>query len=283
MCDLRGPLHPCLLERSPLRPTGVSPASAGRDLRECFLPVSAMFDDAPLAVSCQDTPVRSVRSKKTAQTEKSLFAGSVSTEMSLKTRATANTSVRVHSCFASDEIPNSLAAAGIQAAMNIAGRAASAITPCQATSSRKLTIARSNHLTRRHAGATRDKSLWNRNWVEVFEVTSELPKEQRARSCPLCEGGLPFMSSQARRVAVQKHINQFHDGETLPSIARRRQTGRGAARESGFVTHHEERTDEEQGRRCPQQEWTRTGCDPASMGGMDGNEGIPSRAERGCT
>ena len=42
------------------------------------------------------------------------------------------------------------------------------------------------------------------------------------------------MSSQARRVAVQKHINQFHDGETLPSIARRRQTGRGAARESGL-------------------------------------------------
>ena len=76
-----------------------------------ILPVSAMFDEAPLAVSYQDTPVRSVRSKKTAQTEKSLFAGSVSTEMSLKTRATANTSVRVHSCFASDEIPNSLAAA----------------------------------------------------------------------------------------------------------------------------------------------------------------------------
>ena len=76
-----------------------------------ILPVSAMFDDAPLAVSCQDTPVRYVRSKRTARTEKSLFAGSISAGMSSKTRATANTSVRVHSCLASDEIQDSMAAA----------------------------------------------------------------------------------------------------------------------------------------------------------------------------
>ena len=207
--------------------------SSGRRAR-VILPVSAMFDDAPPAVSCQDTPVRSVRSKRTAQTEKSLFAGSISTEMSSKTRATANTSVRVHSCLASDEIPDFLAAARDPGGDEHRWTCRICHHTLSAASSRKLTIARSNHLTRRHAGATGDRSLWNRNWVEVFEVTSELPKEQHAWSCPLCEGGLPFMSSQARRVAVQKHINQFHEGETLASIARRRQTGRGAARESGL-------------------------------------------------
>ena len=31
-------------------------------------------------------------------------------------------------------------------------------------------------------------------------------------ACPSCPG-------QARRVAVQKHINQFHEGETLASLA----------------------------------------------------------------
>ena len=89
------------------------------------------------------------------------------------------------------------------------------------------------------------------------------------------------MSNQARRVAVQKHINQFHEGETLASIARRRQTGRGAARESGLSRTRRNALMREQGRRCPQQERTRTSCGPANIGRMDGNEGIPSKSESG--
>ena len=179
--------------------------------------------------------VSSKRSKSTAQVEKSLFAGSISTEMASMTRATANTSENVQSCVASDEIPDFLLAARDPGGDEHRWTCRICHHTLSAASGRKLTIARSNHLTRRHAGATGDRSLWIRHWAEICEVTAKIPKEQRAWSCPLCDGGLPFMSNHARRGAVQKHINQSHEGETLASIARRRQTGRGAARESGLA------------------------------------------------
>ena len=104
-----GTISPATIRSRPIcRKSG---SQNSRRRARVILPVSAMFDDAPPAVSCQDTPVRSARSRRTARTEKSLFAGSISTEMSSKARATANTSVRVHSCLASDEIPDFLAAA----------------------------------------------------------------------------------------------------------------------------------------------------------------------------
>ena len=191
-----------------------------------ILPFSGLFDDSSSTVSCQVKVVRSVRSKSEAQTVKSLFAGSISAEASSETRATANTSARAHSCLTPDEIPDFLAAARDPGGDEHRWTCRIGHHTLLAAS-RKLTIARS-------AGATGDRGLWIRNGIDVFEVTPKLPKEQHARTCPVCDGGLPFMSSQARRAGVQKHTHQAHEGETLASLARRRQTGPGTARESGL-------------------------------------------------
>ena len=58
------------------------------------------------------------------------------------------------------------------------------------------------------------------------------------------------MSGQARRAAVQKHLNQVHEGETLQDADKRA---------------------EEQ-----------PGCDPANVGGLNRNHEVPSRSEGGA-
>ena len=137
-------------------------------------------------------------------------------------------------CLTSGETPDFLAAARDPGGDEHRWTCRNCHRTLSAATSRKLTITRSNHLTRGLTGATGDRGVWIRNGVDVFEVTPKLPEEQRAWTCPLCDGGLPFLSSQARRAAVQKQIVQADESETLASLARRRQTGQGAARESGL-------------------------------------------------
>ena len=55
--------------------------------------------------------------------------------------------------------------------MNIAGPVAYVTTLSRQPPVEKLTIARSHHLTRRHAGATRDRGLWIPSGIDVFEGT----------------------------------------------------------------------------------------------------------------
>lgn len=52
----------------------------------------------------------------------------------------------------------------------------------------------------------------------VFSVSLDLPADQRMWSCPLCDAGLPFLSRHDRYKAVQHHIKECHEGETMTSL-----------------------------------------------------------------
>ena len=80
-------------------------------------------------------------------------------------------------------------------------------------------------------------------------------------------------------VQLSKSISLKLMRGNLASLARRRQTGRGAARES--CLSRSKRNASKRERRCRQKERPRAGCDSAALGGMDRNRVGPSGSERG--
>ena len=166
--SLTGTVSPATNRSLPVSRKSVPQSSKRR--AKVILPISRWFDDSSATVSRQDELERSIQSKSEAQTVKSMFGRSI-TEASSETGATANTSARAHSCLTSDEIPDFLAAARDPGGDEHRWTCRMCHHILSAATSRKLTIARSNHLTRGYRGATGDRVLWIRNGIDVFEVT----------------------------------------------------------------------------------------------------------------
>ena len=64
-----------------------------------------------------------------------------------------------------------------------------------------------------------DPSFFHSEPPDVPVATSpDLPKAQRAWSCPLCSHGLPALSLQVKKRAVRAHCAAFHPKETMRSL-----------------------------------------------------------------
>ena len=81
-----------------------------------------------------------------------------------------------------------------------------------------LTTLKWHHLRRGHPSAYAQEPRKNSKKVPIV-LTKELPKEQMAWTCPLCQAGHPTLPLQDHLKAVRHHCKTCHPEETLNTLA----------------------------------------------------------------